>query len=364
MKILIATNHSYMLYRFRRELIEALSEEHEVVLCMPFVGHEEDFQAMGLECIPVELDRRSTNPFRDLALFGQYRRIMDVVKPDVVITYSVKPNIYLGALCRLRRISYFANVQGLGTAFERPILSRIVARMYRVAVGGAKGVFFENEENAQFFQHLKIVKENKTKVLPGAGINLDSYSCVPLVDDGVCRFLYLGRIMQEKGIDEFFAAAKALKEKFGHRVAFDVVGFYEDAYKETVEQLVEEGVIRFHGFQTDVKPFYEAASCVVMPSYHEGMSNVLLEGAAMGRALITTDIPGCREAVADGVTGFLCPVKCAEGLQQAMERFFALGFQQQAEMGQQGHDFVGQRFDKRIVVEATIAYIHDALNRT
>lgn len=361
MKILIATNHSYMLYRFRRELIETLNQEHKVVLCMPFVGHEEDFQAMGLSCIPIELDRRSTNPVQDCMLFFRYCRIMDSVKPDVVITYSVKPNIYLGTICRLRRIPYFSNVQGLGTAFERPLLSRIVARMYRVALGGAKAVFFENEENAKFFERLRIAKENRTKVLPGAGINLEAYSYVPLQYDGVCRFLYLGRIMQEKGIDEFFAAAQALKAEFGDHVAFDVVGFYEDAYREKVAQLVEAGVIQFHGFQTDVKPFYQAATCVVMPSWHEGMSNVLLEGAAIGRALITTNIPGCREAVVDGVTGYLCPVKYAEGLQTAMERFLHLDFQQQAEMGRRGHEFVAQHFDKSIVVQDTITYIQEAL---
>lgn len=361
MKILIATNHSYMLYRFRRELIEALHQEHEVVLSTPFVGHEEDFQAMGLTCIPIELDRRSTNPVQDGVLLLRYCGLIAKVKPDVVITYSVKPNIYLGVICRLCRIPYFCNVQGLGTAFERPLLSRVVAGMYHIAVGGAKAVFFENQENAAFFQRLGIVKENKTKVLSGAGINLESYSYVPPKDDGICRFLYLGRIMQEKGIDEFFAAAKAMKEKYGDRVAFDVVGFYEDAYRETVQQLEEAGVIRFYGFHTDVRQFYEAANCVVMPSWHEGMSNVLLEGAAIGRALITTNIPGCREAVVDGVTGYLCPVKYAEGLQKAMDRFLNLDFQQQAEMGRQGHEFVAQHFDKSIVVQDTITYIQEAL---
>lgn len=326
MKILIATNHSYMLYRFRKELIEALMLKHQVVLCMPFVGHEEDFAAKGLTCIPVELDRRGMNPLRDMSLLGQYIKIMNEVKPDMVITYSVKPNVYLGGLCRLRRVPYFVNVQGLGTAFEKPLLSRIVARMYRLALGRARVVFFENQDNAQFFQRCRIVSQEQIKVLPGAGINLDAYSYVPLNQDGVCRFLYLGRIMQEKGIDEFFASARAMKQKYGSKVAFEVVGFYEDSYKETVEQLVSEGVITFHGFQTQVLPYYHGASCVVMPSYHEGMSNVLLEGAAVGRALITTNIPGCREAVVDGVTGFLCPVKYAEGLQEAMERFFALDY--------------------------------------
>lgn len=357
MKILIATNHSYMLYRFRRELIAALQKEHEVVLCMPFVGHEDDFKAMGITCIPIELNRRSINPIRDGALMVQYARIMDAIKPDLVITYSIKPNVYLGMICRIRRVPYFVNVQGLGTAFERPLLSNVVTQMYRIALRKARGVFFENQVNADFFVKHRIVKTDRVKVLPGAGINLETYSYVPLKTQGVCRFLYLGRIMQEKGIDEFFAAAEAMKEKYGDQVAFDMVGFYEDAYRERVEELVAAGIIQFHGFQTDVKPFYASSTCVVMPSYHEGMSNVLLEGAAIGRPLITTDIPGCREAVEHEVTGYLCPAKSADALQQAMETFYALSDDEKLEMGRKGRELVARRFDKRSVVQETVAWI-------
>lgn len=357
MKILIATNHSYMLYRFRKELIETLMKEHQVVLCMPFVGHEDDFAAMGLTCIPVEMDRRGMDPKKDISLIKQYRKIMNQVKPDMVITYSVKPNVYLGTICQMRKVPYLVNVQGLGTAFEKPLLSRVVVRMYRLALRRARVVFFENQDNAQFFQRCRVVTPEQIKVLPGAGINLDAYSYAPMKNDGICRFLYLGRIMQEKGIDEFFTAARAMKEKFGSKVEFHVVGFYEDSYKETVEQLVTENVIIFHGFQTQVLPCYQQASCVVMPSYHEGMSNVLLEGAAMGRGLITTNIPGCREAVVDGVTGFLCPVKCADGLQKAMERFYELDEQRQVEMGRQGRALMEKEFDKDLVVAQTVACI-------
>lgn len=355
MKILIATNHSYMLYRFRRELIQALMQEHEVFLSMPFVGHEEDFQNMGLRCIRTELDRRSINPAKDLRLIGEYRRILAEVKPELVITYSIKPNVYLGGLCKKRHIPYVTNVQGLGTAFEKPVLSSVVSVMYRSALRKAKTVFFENEENAQFFLHKSIISARQMKVLPGAGINLDEYPYVPMQDDGVCRFLFVGRIMKEKGVDEFFAAAKTLKAELGNRVAFDVVGFYEDAYKELVDQLVAEGVVTFQGFQTEVHPYYAAADCVVLPSYHEGMSNVLLEGAATGRALITSDIPGCREAVEDGVSGYLCPIQDAERLTQAMRTFAERSFRQQSDMGHRGRQLVEQRFDKKQVVAQTVA---------
>ena len=357
MKILIATNHSYMFYRFRKELVETLMQEHEVILSTPFVGHEDNLKAMELRCINTEIDRRSINPFKDMKLLKTYRKMLDDIQPDLVITYSIKPNIYMGSACKTKGIPYVTNVQGLGTAFEKPVLSSVVSVMYRSALQKAKTVFFENEENAQFFLHQNIISAQQMKVLPGAGINLDEYPYVPMQDDGVCRFLFVGRIMKEKGVYEFFTAAKTIKAEFGEEVAFDVVGFYEDAYKETVDQLVADGVIRFHGFQTDVHPFYEAANCVVLPSYHEGMSNVLLEAAATGRPLITSDIPGCREAVEDGVSGYICPAKDADALYDAMQRFVELPESWRAEMGRRGREQMEQRFSKAAVVAETIKHL-------
>lgn len=357
MRILIATNHSYMFYRFRKELVEALMQEHEVILSTPFVGHEDDLQAMGLRCIDTEIDRRSINPFKDMKLLKTYRKMLDEIQPDLVITYSIKPNIYMGSACMAKGIPYVTNVQGLGTAFEKPVLSNVVSVMYRSALRKAGTVFFENEENAQFFLHKNIISAQQMKVLPGAGINLDEYPYVPMQGDGVCSFLFVGRIMKEKGVDEFFTAAKTIKAEFGEKVAFDVVGFYEDAYKGTVDQLVADSVIKFHGFQTDVHPFYEAADCVVLPSYHEGMSNVLLEGAATGRALITSDIPGCREAVDDGVSGYLCPAKDADALYEVMRRYVELPENWRGEMGRRGRERMEQRFSKTAVVAETIKHL-------
>ena len=354
MRILIATNHSYMFYRFRKELAEALMQEHEVFLSTPYVGHEEDLQAMGLHCIPTEIDRRSINPLKDLRLRRTYFDLVDEIRPDLVITYSIKPNIYLGSVCKARGIPYFANVQGMGTAFEKPALATVASVLYRGALRKAQGVFFENAGDAQFFTDHGIIDERQVRQLSGAGINLGEYPFVPMRDDGVCSFLYLGRIMKEKGMDEFFAAAKTLKAELGDRVAFDLVGFYEDAYKDVVDGLAADGVVRFHGFQTDVHPYYEAADCVVLPSYHEGMSNVLLEGAATGRALITSDIPGCREAVEDGKSGYLCPIRDTARLTEAMRRVARMSLTEQAEMGRCGRALVEQRFDKKLVVAKTL----------
>ena len=354
-KILILTNHSYMLYRFRLELIQALMKSHEVVLSMPFVGHEEDFQALGLRCIETDIDRRGINPATDLRLFHTYQRLLKEEKPDLVITYSIKPNIYGGLACRIAGVPYCANVQGLGTAFQRKGLAQFVTVLYKLALGKARTVFFENRENAEEFCRRGILSTGKETVLPGAGINLERYSYVPYPENKAVHFLYLGRIMKEKGMDELFAAMRRLREKFGAGMVLDIVGFFDDeGYKAQVDQLVAEGIAVYHGFQSDPLPYYTAADCVVLPSYHEGMSNVLLEAAATGRPVITSDIPGCREAVEDGVSGYLCPAQDAEALTNFFREFAGKTHVEQEQMGRCGRALIERKFDKHIVVAQTI----------
>lgn len=362
-KILIITNHSYMLYRFRKELIRTLAEENEVVLSMPFVGHEDDFQAMGLKCINTEVDRRGINPKTDLKLFAAYRRLLREERPDLVITYSIKPNIYAGMACRLAGIPFCANVQGLGTAFQRKGLAAFVTLLYRVALRKAKTVFFENEGNAQEFIDRKILPRERITVLPGAGINLEDYKKAAYSERGEIRFLYLGRIMKEKGIDELFAAMRKLRDKFGDRVVLDLVGFFDDDYKEQVEELAAAGIAVFHGFQTEPRPYYANADCVVLPSYHEGMSNVLLEAAATGRPVITSDIPGCREAVEDGITGLLCQAKDTDSLYAQMERMATLSTEERAAMGEAGRAKMEREFDKEKVVQKTVEKLKTQLSQ-
>lgn len=353
-KILIITNHSYMLYRFRKELIQALMEENEVVLSMPFVGHEEDFQQMGLRCIDTKVDRRGINPVTDSRMLLTYYKMLKAEKPDLVITYSIKPNVYAGILCRLLRIPYCANVQGLGTAFQKKGLAQFVTFLYKAAFRKVQTVFFENAENAAEFERRKILSTSKMTLLPGAGINLEQYQYQSYPNNEKTHFLYLGRIMKEKGMDELFSATEKLHSEYPGKIVLDLVGFFEDEYKEQVERLVEAGVAQFHGFQENPVPYYEKADCVILPSYHEGMSNVLLEAATIGRPLITSDIPGCREAVEEGVTGLLCKVKNEESLYQRMKDFLSLSQEEREQMGRQGHQKMEQEFDKKKVVEMTM----------
>lgn len=352
-KILIITNHSYMLWQFRRELIQELAKTNEVVLSMPFVGHEADFQAMGLRCIHTELNRRGINPVTDLKLMSVYRHLLREEKPDLVITYSIKPNIYAGLLCGKMGIPFCANVQGLGTAFQKPGLAQFVTLLYRAAFRQVRTVFFENEANAAAFQERHIMPAEKQKLLHGAGINLEHYALQLYPHNKTVHFLYLGRIMKEKGMDELFYAVKRLQQEHEEFV-LDLVGFFEDAYKETVDQLERGGIVRFHGFQQEPRPFYQAADCVVLPSYHEGMSNVLLEAAATGRPLITSDIPGCREAVENGTSGLLVEAGNGEALYQAMKQILHMDADKRKNMGLAGRSKMEQEFDKAAVVADTI----------
>lgn len=354
-KILIATNHAYMLWQFRRELIAELGKKHEVVLSLPFdeEQHEKPFKEMGIKCIDTPIERRGINPFTDFKLMKHYKKIFQEERPDLVITYSIKPNVYAGLVCGRMGIPFCANVQGLGTAFQKVGLAQFVTLLYKLAFRKVCTVFFENEANAEEFQKRNIIPVEKQKILHGAGINLERYPYQPYPKNDKIHFLYLGRIMQEKGIDELFASVRSLHAERQDFV-LDIVGFYEDDYKEQVESLVREGIAVFHGFQENPVPYYAAADCIVLPSYHEGMSNVLLEAAAVGRPLITSDIPGCREAVDPGVTGILVKVKDTESLREAMETFLNKTYFDRALMGEAGRRRMEQIFDKTQVVKDTI----------
>ncbi len=360
MKILIATNHSYMLWQFRRELIQHLLKEHEVVIATPLVGHHLELEALGCKVVETKLDRRSVNPAKDLGLLRFYRRLLRKEKPHLVITYSIKPNVYMGLACRMAKIPYCSNVQGLGTAFQSKLLGRVAKVLYQVGLKRARTVFFENEANVKLFEEMGIVSRERVCLLPGAGVNLRFHTPWEYPMDEPVRFLYLGRIMKEKGVEELFDAMEQLHKEYGSRVILDLVGFFEDEYRQRVEELTARGIVKFYGFQENPRSYYSLSHCVVLPSYHEGMSNVLLEGAAAERPLITSDIPGCREAVEDGYTGLLCQVKNTQSLLEAMELFMQLPMEERRRMGQRGREKMQREFDREQVVARVVRQLEGA----
>ena len=363
-RILVLANNDVGLYRFRKDLLAALlNTGHEVYISLPNGGLVPELVQLGCRYLETPIDRRGMNPIQDSKLFNQYRAMLRKVKPDLVITYTIKPNIYGGLACRMAHIPYAVNITGLGSAIENGgWLKRFVLSLYRPALKDAKVIFFENTGNRDTLVATGVVPKGRDVVLNGAGVNLEDYPYQPYPQEGPVRFLFVGRIMREKGVDEFFAAARRMKQNYGDGVEFHIVGSFEEAYKPLMDELAQAGVVKYHGYQSDMKPFYAMAGCVVLPSYHEGMSNVLLEAAASGRPLITSDIPGCREAVENGVSGYLCPVKNAGALYDAIQRFAELPKDLKAEMGRRGRARMEQHFSKKAVVTETIQHlgiVHD-----
>ena len=348
------------LYKFRKELIEELIRRgHEVVLSLPSGEAIEHFEKMGCRFIDTPVDRRGINPVKDLSLFRRYRRMIKNVDPDLIVTYTIKPNVYGGIAARLAKKRYAVNITGLGTAFEKPgAIRTLVVGMYKLALKKAKVVFFENSGDRDELLSFGVCDRSKTCVLNGAGVNLDTYSYAEYPHNDKPRFLYIGRIMKEKGIDELLAAAKRLA--CGDTpCCLDVVGTFEEDYSAKLKECEAEGWLKYHGFQSDIRPFAAQSDCFVLPSYHEGMANTNLECASIGRPLITSDIPGCREAVIKDVSGFLCKPKDADSLYSAMSSMAKLPAETRAEMGRAGRKHMEEVFDKRKVVEKTVGKLLD-----
>lgn len=356
MRVLILANMDVGLYKFRKELIEALLEQgHEVFISLPDGDLVRPLEALGCTFLDTPIDRRGINPKTDLALLRRYRAMMKQVDPGLVITYTIKPNIYGGIAARLAKKPYAVNITGLGTAFEKPGAVRtVVVNLYKYALKKAKVIFFENTSNRDALVSFGCCKEAQTVVLNGAGVNLETYACQPYPRNEKVKFLFIGRVMQEKGVDELFDATRRLAEE-GEPCFLDVVGPFEEDYKQTLERCEAGGWLKYHGYQADVRPFISACDCFVLPSYHEGMANTNLECAASGRPVITSNIPGCREAVIDGVSGLLCEPKNADSLYAAMKKLIEL--EDRAAMGREGRKHMEDVFDKKKVVAETMRHL-------
>lgn len=354
MKIMVLANHDVGLYQFRKELLEELLKENEVYISLPYGELVEPLKEIGCQFIDTEVDRRGINPLTDIKLLLAYFKLMKKIKPELVITYTIKPNVYGGMVCRLLHIPYAINITGLGTAFERGgLLTKLVTFMYKVACKKAKVVFFENSANRDVFLEKEIITSEQVCLLNGAGVNLEKYPVTEYPQGDVTKFLFMGRVMAEKGIDELFEAMKRLVTE-GVSVELHVLGGYEEDYKVVIESYEQEGWLHYHGYQKDVRPYIHETHCFVLPSWHEGMANTNLECAASGRPVITSNIPGCKEAVIDGASGYLAESKNTEDLYYKMKKFVKLSYEDRKSMGIEGRTHMEVMFDKRMIIRKTI----------
>lgn len=362
MKVLVLANNDIGLYKFRKELLEKLVEKNEVYICLPEGGFVSKLKEMGCKFISCELlDRHGTNPFKDMKLIMFYKRIMRDIKPNVVLTYTIKPNVYGGMACASLKIPYIANITGLGTAVENGgLLQKITLFLYKCGLKKAQKVFFQNTENRDFMLSHGVVKTDYD-LLPGSGVNLAQYEILEYPNQDIIEFAFIARVMKEKGIDQYLEAAEYIHTKYPN-TRFHVCGFCEDDYKEKLDELANKGMIIYHGLVSDMKEIYKRISCTIHPSYYpEGLSNVLLESAACGRPIITTNRSGCREVIDNNVNGYIVVEKNSKDLIEKIEKFLNLSLNERKEMGFAGRDKVEREFDRQIVINKYLKEI-DSIN--
>lgn len=363
MKILILSNNFTGLFSFRKEVVAAIKEAgYDIVISAPFDEKASYFGDMGCTLIDTQFNRKGINPLKDFALMLRYRRILKEQKPVIVLSYTIKPNLYGGMACQLCGVPQIVNITGLGSAVENPgWLQKLTIFLYKLGLRKTHTVFFQNRANKDFCESHNMVK-GKRLLIPGSGVNLQYHKYQEYPEENPIRFNFVGRLLWEKGIDEFLAAAEQIKTKYPN-TEFHIIGSCEEAYSDRVNQLHNDGIVIYHGPQKDVRPFVGAAHCTIHPSFYpEGMSNVLLESCAAGRPIITTDRPGCGEIVEDGRNGYLVKAKDVKGLVNVIERFIQLPHTQKILMGINARKKVEKDFDRQIVVDAYLNEIHTILS--
>lgn len=356
MRIALVINTSWNIYNFRTGLIKAfLAKGWEVVAIAPKDTFTDRLVEMGCEFLPIEMDNKGSNPVKDLGLFFRFISTYRKAKIDLALQYTIKPNIYGTLAAKVLGIPVINNVSGLGTVFLHDnLVSKIAQQLYRFAFQFPKQVFFQNSDDRDLFLKLKLIEEGRTGLLPGSGVDLKKYIPTPIPNSRPFRFLFIGRLLFDKGIQEYAEAAKLLKIK-GLDVECAILGFVETQSGLGISEAVvkdweKDGIVRFLGGTDDVRGFITDSHCVVLPSYREGTPKALLEALALARPIVTTDAPGCRETVIEGKNGLLCQVKSGDDLAKAMETIYHFSSEKLQSFGERGRRLAEEKFDEQIVI--------------
>lgn len=360
--IALLTNNDDDIYCFRKELIEALvNEGYDLLISCPY---GEKLELMGhvnyIYDDPV-IDRRGTNIFVDFKLYQHYKWLLKKYVPDVVLTYTAKPNVYASIAAKKLKIPYINNVTGFGSVLKKSgVLLGFIMKLFKIAYRNSACIMFQNSANMKLAEETGMIK-GIYELIPGSGVDTVRYPLLPYPDGGdgingkTVIFNYIGRVLREKGVDDYIAMAKWIKKRYPN-TEFHMIGFIEPTeshYEQELKELEKQGIIYYHGSQKDVKPFIKRAHALIHPStYGEGMSNVLLENASSGRPLITTDNPGCMETVRNEETGFIYHGGNVEELIGRVELFLAMNNEARKEMGELGREWVESNFSRSIVIEA------------
>ena len=371
MNILFSVNAAWNIWNFRRPLVEALlADGHKVTILAPRDDSAPRLEALGCTVRHLEMDVKGLNPLQDFKLLMRLRQHFRELRPDAVLSFTIKNNIFGAIAAKSEKIAFIPNVTGLGTAFlSRGILEMVAVTLYKRAFRNLPVIFFQNEDDQSLFVERGLVTVDQARCLPGSGIDLDRFAAAPYpLEHGAPVFLMIARLLRDKGVLEYVDAARRLKSVHS-QARFQILGATDAENRTaidraTVEGWEQEGVIEYLGTVEDVRPMIEKSHCVVLPSYREGAPRTLIEAAAMARPLISTDVPGCRAVVDDGITGFLCEVRSAESLAAACETFIALSHEARVALGGAGRQKMENEFAQSIVVDAYRRALQDLARKT
>jgi len=365
-RIVISINTSWNIANFREGLIRALIENgYEVLAVAPLDSHSVKLEDMGCRFIPLDIDNKGVNPLHDITLLYRYWQLLRKERPVAFLGYTIKPNVYGSIAAHALEIPVVNNISGLGTAFIRNNwLTKVVRRLYRTALRRSQTVFFQNEDDRELFLGSGLVRREQTAVLPGSGINIEQF--FPIKRSGrpnseARKFVLIARLLRDKGIAEYAAAARLVREKVPD-ASFALLGFLDVENRTAISRAqvdawVSEGIIEYLGSTDDVRPYIAEADCVVLPSYREGTPRTLLEAAAMGKPLIATDVPGCRNVIDDGRNGYLCRARDAGDLAAKMLKFIGLEQQLIDEFGKASRDKIVTEYDERLIIDSYLGVI-------
>lgn len=358
-KVVIVYNTSHYIFAFKLNLIKELQlKGYFVIAIAPYDNYSEKLKKIGVEYHELKMDNKGSNPIKDFFIIVQLIGIYRKIRPNFVLNFTIKPNLYSTLAAAIFKIPVINNITGLGTVFINGGLTlKLVKILYKLAFLFPKKVFFQNKDDIELFLFHKLVDENRIALIPGSGVDLEKFQSV-LKEKNLDKliFLLIGRIIRDKGVGEYIEAAKILKQKYSN-VEFQLLGGVGVANMSAIslDELKGydiKGVIRYLGETEDIRPFLANSDVVVLPSYREGMPRTLLEASAMAKPVICTDVPGCRDAVNDGVNGYLCEVKNVQDLVTKMEKMINLSDNERLVMGQAGRKKMEKEFDENIVLRA------------
>jgi glycosyltransferase involved in cell wall biosynthesis len=357
MHIIMTLNSTWNAWNFRKAMVEALiADDHEVTVLAPLAQNVRSVENLGCRVIHLDMNVKGLSPLDDIKLLFNLRKIFSQEQPDVVLTYTIKNNIYGALAAKSLNISIIPNITGLGTAFlAGGFLGMIVKILYEKALRQLPCVFFQNVDDSRYFVDHGIVQKDQIYLLPGSGVDLEHFHKTPFSNSEAGPiFLMISRIIKDKGVLEYVGAARELKQVWPH-ARFQLLGNAKSENRTAIDALTvqswhEEGVIEYLGTTDDVRPFIAASNCIVLPSYREGAPRALIEAAAMARPVIATDVPGCRSVVEDEITGFLCRERSVASLVNACRKFLTLPLGRQAAMGRAGRMKIEREFDQKRVV--------------